>query len=98
MDKASEKFISEATYIEERPYFASSEEGTKGGISLYFKLDSGEIIQFGKTPFTKAVIPGDRVKVFYRKGVFFGNSIYDGYEPIKVPFKLWTDSELSVTK
>jgi hypothetical protein len=94
----SKHFITTATYIEEKPYFASSYEGTKGGISLYFKLDSGAIVQFGKTPFTKAVVLGDRVKILYRKGKFFGNPIYDSYEPIKTPFRAWTDSELNVTK
>jgi hypothetical protein len=95
--RTSQQFLAEGTYLEEKAHFGSDYEGTKGRISLYFKLDSGEIIQFGKSPLTKVVKPGDRVKVFYRVGAFLKNKIYDRYEPLG-PSTYWSGVESSVTQ
>ena len=91
---STQEFICDGTYFSEKPYIVSSDTGTRGGIQLYFKLDSGETVVFRKTPFTKAVDVGDRVRISYHQGRVFKNKIFDSYEPLKMPSRLWTESEL----
>jgi hypothetical protein len=91
---STQEFICGGTYFSEKPYLLSSDTGTRGGIQLYFKLDSGETVEFRKTPFTKAVAVGDRVKISYHQGKVFKNKIFDSYEPLKMPSRFWTESEL----
>lgn len=92
--RSTPTLVCAGVYLEEKPYFIMTETGNKSGIKLYIQLDSGEMVGFKKVPGTKAVMPGDRVKVYYRKGFIFKNNIYDRYEPLNDSPRFWTESEL----
>lgn len=95
----SEKISQEkGTYIQQRAYFVSDDLGTRGGIELVFELDSGRTVSLKKKVLTKAVEPGDRVMIYFRKGVWFGNKMYERYEPLKDPQRYWTKEELVTVK
>jgi len=47
-----------------------------------FKLDSGEEIQLVNQPFCADLKPGDNVKIFWHKTLFFNKAIYDYCKPL----------------
>ena len=80
----SKQFFCEGIYIESSMYHGhtSRASGDKVFVNLHFILDSGESILMKKDPWGPALLPGERVRIYFQKGRIFNNNYYTNYERI----------------
>jgi len=76
-----EQYMTYGTLISEEVYFDNSfSKGTVPKKFYHFKLDNGNTARI-PAPIRRTNIPkGTRAEIYYRKGVFFKNPIYDYYK------------------
>src|SRR5262245_50302070 len=81
---ATQVFEAQGKCIEQRSNFAPGDMGTSGQLEYVFELADGEKVYLRKLAFSKPVEVGKTATIYYRKGIFFGNKLYDRYEPLEV--------------
>ena len=82
---ATQVFEARGKCVEHRSSFVPGDMGTSGQLEYVFELADGEKVYLKKLAFSKPVEVGKTAMIYYRKGVFFGNKLYDRYEPIQDP-------------
>lgn len=82
---ATEVFETQGKCVEQRSNYAPGDMGTNGQLEYVFELAGGERVYLRKLALSKPVELGQMAVIYYRKGIFFGNKLYDRYEPAPDP-------------
>ena len=79
---ATRVFQTQAKCVELRSSFVPGDMGTNGEPEYVFELADGQRVYLKKLAFVAPVEVGETAVLHYRQGIFFGNKMYDRYEPV----------------